>query len=353
MSSVTIHRPTVWIIAATMLAMLCLSAEAAPKVVVAVYAGQDAQLFRRLVAEPFTKASGITTEVFEAQIPAAAIAAADGHPEFNVAIVSGYSAAQLASKGLLVELTKEQIPAISIVPEPFWPKTPDGKLTGMPVQFSMYAIAFNTDLAKASDFQSWNALLDPRWKGQVSMTRPSISAAYDLTLFAKLNGGDERNFEPAVPSLEKFARNALSVYTSMASLMSQLGRGEVTAAPFYTDEIIHLKRSGVKNIDFVLPKEGGLMLPYILVIPKGAQDVDSASKLLNAIVEPSYQVNFAVESGLLPVNPATELSPALQAELGGTVEQLMARNFSPDWYYIGTHLDERTRFMEELIQKAK
>jgi len=326
---------------------------ATPQLVIAVYAGQDAELWQRVVVDPFVKATGIDTQIFEAQIPSAAIAAADGHPQFSIAITSNYTAAQLVNKGLLELFSPDELPAVRAVPERFWPRVPGGKLMGMPVQFSMYAIAYNTDLAKAADFQSWNSLLDPRWKGQVSMTRPTIMAAYDLTLFAKLNGGDENKVDAAIPSLEKFAKNVLSVYTSMASLMSQLGRGEVVAAPFYVDEVIHLKRSGVKNIDFVIPREGGLILPYLLVVPKGAPNVDAAKRLMSAIVEPSYQLSFAEESGLLPVNPKTELSAAVRQELGGTVDELMAKNYSPDWYVVGTNLEAHTRQMEELIQRTK
>jgi guanylate kinase len=48
-----------------------------------------------------------------------------------------------------------------------------------------------------------------------------------------------------------------------------------------------------------------------------------------------------------------ESPEALQRELGGSVQDMMARNVSADWYVVGSHLEERTRRVEELIQKAQ
>ncbi len=328
-------------------------AQSKPSVMVAVYPGVGEKMWREQVAVPFAKASGIPTDVFGPALPAAAVAQAEGHPQFNAALIAAYSFPGLAARGLLEELTPDDIPAIRNIPERFWPKTPDGKLIGMPVYFSIYGIAFNTELAKASDFQSWNNLLDKKWKGQVSMSRPSFVAAYDVTLQSKLNGGDERNVEPGYGFVEKLARNVLSVYTSMASLESQLGRGEVVASPFYSSEIKMMQRGGAPGIDIVIPREGGLMLPYMLVIPKGAENIAAAKKLLNAIVEPNYQIAFAREADEWPINPNVVLPEALQKEMGGTVEEAMAHNQTADWYVVGSALEERTRHVEELIQKSQ
>jgi putative spermidine/putrescine transport system substrate-binding protein len=322
-------------------------------VTIAVYAGLAEKTWQKVLAEPMAASGGVRIKVFGSALPAASVAQAEGHPDFDIALIAAYSAPGLVKRDLVQILTPDEMPAIRKVPERLWPRTPDGKLMGMPVYYSIYGIAYNTELAKPADFQSWTNLLDARWKGQVSMSRASFVAAYDVTLFAKLNGGDEQNVEPGYRFVEKLARNVLSVYTSMASLESQLGRGEVVAAPFYSNEVKSLRRSGVSNIDITIPKEGGLMLPYLLIIPKGAAHSEAAMRVLNAVVEPKYQIGFAQEAGDWPINPEVELPDALQHELGGSVQDMMARNISADWYVVGSHLEERTHRVEELIQKAQ
>lgn len=325
----------------------------AGKAVVAVYAGQDVQLWDRVVVQPYNKTSAVKAEVYEAAMPSVSIAQSQGKPPFNAALVSASQAYDLHLKGMLHELQESDIPAIGAIPRKLWPTTKNGTILGMPVHFSLYVIAYNTELAKASDFQSWNALIDRKWKDQVSLTRPAILARSDLTLFSKIYGGPEGNLQAGYDFISKLAGNALNVYSSMASLMSQLGRGEVVAAPFFHDEIVHLHHQGVKNIDFVIPREGALVIPYMISIPKGAQDIEAAKPFLNALADPKYQIPFLNESGLLPTNPTVPMPPDLVGSLGSSAEEIIAKNVTADWTAVAAEAEPRTRRMEELVSKAK
>jgi putative spermidine/putrescine transport system substrate-binding protein len=327
-------------------------AEAA-KVLIAVYAGQDVQLWDRVVVQPYNKTAAVKAEVFEAAMPAVSVAQAGGNPPFNAALMNAAQAYDLHLKGLLTELTEEDLPAIKSLPKKMWPTTKSGSVLGMPVHFSLYVIAYNTDSAKASDFESWAALVDPKWKNQVSLTRPAILARNDLVLFSKIFGGSDTNVAPGYEFIAKLASNALNVYSSMASLMSQLGRGEVVAAPFFVDEIVHLHTQGVTNIDFVIPKEGALIIPYLVAIPKGAKDVAAATAFVNALADPVYQAPFLTESGLLPTNPSVKMPAGLAKAFGGSPDEIMARNITADWTIVAAELEARTRKVEEIINKSK
>jgi putative spermidine/putrescine transport system substrate-binding protein len=108
----------------------------------------------------------------------------------------------------------------------------------------------------------------------------------------------------------------------------------------------------VKNIDIVRPDEGGLILPYYLVIPKGAGNLAAAKRLLNAILTQPYQEGLSV-GGNWPVNPETRLPPELVRELGSSFDEAFSKNFSPDWYIVGTRQAERARQVEEIIDSVK
>jgi putative spermidine/putrescine transport system substrate-binding protein len=319
---------------------------------VAVYPGATEQLWDSLV-EAFSDATGVKARIFAPPLPAASVAQAAGHPSFDAALVASYAAPGLMNQGLLEPLTPDSLPAIHDVPEAYWPRSPDKSLMGAPIYFSIYGIAYNTDLASASDFQSWNGLLDPKWQGQIPLNRPTMLAAYDLTLFAKLNGGDSANVEPGYAFIQKLAAHAHSVYSSMSTFESELARGEVTAAPFYSAEIALQKRLGAPTLGFTVPKEGGLMLSYLLVVPKGAAHSAEAEKFMNWVMEPQAQLKLAADAGVWPMNSHFVLPPALATELGGNVTDVMAHNYYPDWYAVGTALPERTHHIEELIQKIK
>ena len=330
--------------------MATASAQESRKVVIATYPGSGAALWREQVAKPFTAATGIPAQVFEAPLPAASVAQAAGHPQFNVALIAAYSAPNLAKRGLIKLFDAAELPGLQSIPKRFWPMTPEGKVMGMPVYFGLYGIAYNTDLAKASDFSSWNDLLDPKWQGQISITAPNFMAAYDVNLFAKLGGGDETHSEPGYAFLRKLAAQSLNVYSSMASVEAQLERGEVVAAPYFANQIEMLRRRGATGVAMVIPKEGGLITPYLLVIPTGADDVADAEALLNAVIAPSYEVAFSKGSGAWPVNPATVLPPDLAKRMG-TVESVMASNINLDWWIIGSNLEPQTHTIQALLQR--
>jgi putative spermidine/putrescine transport system substrate-binding protein len=344
--------PMRWIFALLMLAAAPAAHAQSDTLTIAVYPGADEEVWKSLVTA-FTAETGIKARTFAPALPAASIAQAGGHPSFDVALIAAYSAPSLLKQGLLQPLTPGDFPALQDVPTAYWPRTPDGTLMGAPIYFSIYGIAYNTDLATAADFQSWNNLLDPKWQGQIPLNRPTMLAAYDLTLFSKLNGGDANNVEPGYAFIEKMAAHAHSVYSSIANFEAELARGEVTAAPFYSAEIASQKRLGAPTIAFTVPKEGGLMLPYLLAIPKGAAHPGEGAKFVNWIIEPEAQLKLVNASGVWPMNSHVVLPPALEKELGGTVTEMMAHNYSPDWFVIGTALAERTHRIEALIQQVK
>ncbi|MDQ8727997.1 extracellular solute-binding protein [Bradyrhizobium sp. LHD-71] len=336
-------------------AMLTLLSQAAfaqspSPLVIATYAGESAKLWKRAVADPFTTESGIPTTIFESPLPSSSVASAQGQPQFHAAILGAYQVPNVESQ--IEELTPEDVPNVKEIPEKYWVRTSSGKLAGVPIYFSYLGIAYNTDLAKPADFTSWKDLAAPKWKDRISISRPVFVAAYDLTLYAKLEGGDENNVKPGIDLLSRIAGNALNVYTSMASVQAQLGRGEVVATPFYSTQIAMLRRAGVTNVDILTPKEGGLLLTYVLAIPKGAKNLEGAKRLLNAAIKPDYQLRLA-EGGIWPMNPNAKLTPELEKSLGGTLENAMARNYAPNWYTVGKANPERTRLVEDIIEKSR
>ena len=344
-----------WMRVCSLLLALALPLEARAQsdmLTVAVYPGVTEQLWASLITS-FTAATGIKARTFAPPLPAASVAQAAGHPSFDVALVASYAVPELLNKGLLQSLSPDQLPRIRDVPEAYWPRSPDGALMGAPVYFSIYGIAFNTDLASAADFQSWNNLLDAKWQGQIPLNRPTMLAAYDLTLFSKLNGGDSTHVEPGYLFIQKLAAHAHSVYSSMSTFESELARGEVAAAPFYSAEIALQKRLGAPGLGFTVPKEGGLMLSYLLVIPKGAAHSSDGIQFMNWIMQPEAQLKLASDAGVWPMNSHVVLPAVLANELGGTVADVMAHNYYPDWYVVGSALSERTHRIETLVLGSK
>ena len=327
-------------------------AQAPQKVTMAVWGGGGARAWRETFAARFTASTGIPANIVEVADPPATVMAAQGTPQYNVIIASAFQAADLARRGLVEEMSVDAMPELREIPESYWVRDPKGGIVGMPVYFIWYGIVFNTDLAKAADFQSWTSLADPKWQGQLSMIRPNFLASYDMTLFSHIAGGTEADITPGLPLLKALAQNAASVYSSMASLQVQLARGEVTAVPFYNAHVQIMRREGQRNVDIVMPKEGGLAIPYVVLVPKGATDQDAARTFIRAAADPVSQL-AAAKYGYLPLNPQAKLPPDLLQEMGMSLEEVRARTWSPNWYTVADHWTERVRLAEKIIDEAR
>jgi len=333
-----------WKLAAA-LATFCITGQA-NEITMATWGGGVGAAWREAYAKPFTGETGIPVKIVEVPTPEAQIRAQKDDPKFNAAISSLFEAAQMHKDGLLEDFDMKDFPALADVPEKYLLKTPEGRLIGVSTYFAYYGIAVNTDLAKPDDFSSWKALADPKWSGKLSVTRPVYSSAYDLTIMAVANGGNEKTPEKGLELLTALAKNSLAMYSSMAQMNQLLQRSEVAAAPYYSTRVWQMKRDGQNNVEMVIPKEGALMLPYMVVVPKNAKGRDVYMKWLNYVAQPDGQVRIADVAGYLPLNGKAKLSDRAAKELGMPLLELRDSLYQPDWQYIADNRKARIEMVE-------
>lgn len=343
------------LLASTGLALLALwspaLAQSSPGVVMAAYGGGNGDTWREMIAKPFTQATSIPAQVSDLANTETPIRASRGNPQYNVGWVGYYAAATLYKEGLLETFDTAEFPGLRDVPERFLLKAGDGRVIGFPVQFQYYGIAFNTQQAKASDFPSWTSLGDAKWKGRLAQAQPFIGASYDLPMFSHIAGGTERNLDPGLPGFRAFSRNATTVMTSFAQGNTLLSRGEVAAAPFYSARVRALKRDGAP-VDIMIPGEGALMLPYMLVVPKGAKNREALVAFLNYALQPGPQIRMFDYSGYIPMNAAAKLDDKQAADLGMPLPELLKRLYVTDFWAQADTLKPATELVET-IQAAR
>jgi putative spermidine/putrescine transport system substrate-binding protein len=316
---------------------------------IGVWGGSPGTMFRELLGAAFTEKTGIPVEVYEMPSASAAIVAAEGATDFNVGVITGFEVAQLSQRGLLKEFTYEQLPSMRDFPEEVQPLTEDGeRLYGVPSYYIFYGIAHNTDFTSPEDFASWQALVDPKWSGMISVTRPVFMSVYDLTLYAFLNGGDESNIEPGIPFLRQVLENALTVYPSMGTFNSMIAQGEIMAGPYYSSVNFLKVKDDSTNFRVILPEEGGLLLPYAVVQPAGTPESPAAEAFLEYVASAEAQ-SLVAQYTYLPMNPKATIPPEFEEFLGMSADELVGKLFKPDWNVIAEAQEERVRLVEQII----
>lgn len=321
------------------------------EIIQANFGGGVATAFQKSYGNTFTAKTGIPFRIVEVPSTETALISNADAPIFNSSYHSYSGAMNLYNKGIIEPLAIADYPILQEVPENLLPMVDDKHVAGMPIQFIFYGIAHNKDLSKREDFKSWQGLVDPKWKGQISFTKPVFASLYDVPWYSKMLTGDQKQLDAGIEHYAKVSRNALTAYTSMAQNQQLLERGDVVASAYYSSRIWDLKVSGVDNVDILLPEEGALMIPYVFVIPKNAPHAEAAREFVAfaGTVEPQ-EATLAL-TGTMPTNKSAKIDNELiKSRLGVTRDEIVAKTFNPDWAYIQSEREALVKRLEAALR---
>lgn len=324
-------------------------AQAPAPIVMCVWGGGGALVWRESFVPDFTAATGIPVRIAEVPNPTGALRSPVANTQYNLALVTYFEAIELARLGLIDTFAPSELPGLQEVDPNYHPHTRDGRIAGMPIYFTVYGIAFNTTLANAEDFASWKNLADARWRQKIAITRPVYAASYDLVIMSRAMGGDVRNVAPGMELLRRVAENSLTTYSSLAHMNSLLTRAEVAAVPYYGSRVWSLRRQGANDIDIVLPEEGVLMLPYVVVAPKSARNKEASLRWLNHIAGAGGQAKAAAMDGWLPMNRSVDLPPEIERVTRMPLSAIRAKLYAPDWNVVVENQEARMDEIERMM----
>ncbi|MWB78665.1 extracellular solute-binding protein [Pseudooceanicola sp. 216_PA32_1] len=322
-------------------------AQAAGEVIQCNFGGGVAESFQAAYGDLFTEATGIPFRIVEVPSTETALISNRDAPIYNSSYHSYSGGMKLAKMGVTEPLAIADYPVLQNVPDHLLPKIDDDHVAGMPIQFIFYGLAYNSQFGSKEDFASWQALADPKWAGQVTVTRPVYASLYDVPWYSKMLTGDQKNLDAGIEHYTKVSQNALTAYTSMAQNQQLLQRGDAVACAYYSSRIWDTKASGADWLDVVIPEEGALMIPYVFVLPKDGPYMEAAKEFLKFAGTAAPQEAGLLRSGTLPMNTTAKVDDdILMDRFGYTKDEIIAKTFNPDWAYI-----EETR--EDLIKRIE
>jgi putative spermidine/putrescine transport system substrate-binding protein len=188
------------------------------------------------------------------------------------------------------------------------------------IHFGTIGFFVNKDaLGGAAVPKSWADLLKPEYKGMIGYLDPtSAFVGYASAVAANQSlGGSLENFDPGIEFFKKLKANRPIVpkQTSYARVLS----GEIPILFDYDFNAYRAKYKDKANIEFVIPAEGSIVVPYVMSLVNNSPNPETGKKILDFIMSDKGQAVWA-NAYLRPIRPS-----ALSKEA--------AAKFLPDFEY--------------------
>lgn len=288
--------------------------------VVAGFAAEYEDLFKEVIAKPFTEETGIKIEYSSGSSASeyyAQIRASQGEPGFDAVVMTYPEVYQGAQDELLAPITEEEVPNLAGIPDTLRDVTQGVSI----VQDVQYISMMYNKSAFPEPPTSWNDIWDPKYRSGALLFNPSnFVGVLQILVAAGLDGGDEDNVEPGFKRIAELAQYAAGTPTTSAEAVPFMEQGTATAFPYLDGRAAIYAQE--YDYDYTIPKEGTYASLGTLSLPTGATNKEAAYKLMDFWLRPEIQKKWAEAYNVGPSVTGIEFDPEFAEKHITTPEQL-------------------------------
>jgi spermidine/putrescine transport system substrate-binding protein len=193
----------------------------------------------------------------------------------------------------------------------------DGKLAGVPWNWGSLPIMYDPAVVTAPP-ASWFDVMKPEYKGKVAMVDDPLG---NLLVWGRTVTGAEVGTLLTKEQLAKVidfmievkTKQARAFFASYGDMADAFARNEIVITTIGWEAVAVWAKQKGKEIAYSIPQEGTGMFMDCLCIPKDCPHVDLVYGLINHILSPAPQTQFATEQSAGITN--LKAVPMLPAEL--------------------------------------
>ena len=229
-----------------------------------------------------------------------------GAGDYDVIVPSDYMIARLIDEGMLAELNYDNIPNYAKIGDQYKSLSfdPENKYT-VPYTWGTLGIIYNSTMVDG-DIDSWDAMFDEKYAGNVLMIRNSRDAlaAALLDLGYDINTTDEAQIREAYELLADAKSKGVYQSFVMDEVFGKMEGGNAAIAMYYAGDYLTMLDNN-PDLKFVVPKEGSNWFVDAMCVLKTAQHKEEAEAWINFIA--------STESSLANMDYIGYASPNLEA----------------------------------------
>jgi putative spermidine/putrescine transport system substrate-binding protein len=282
------------------------------ELVVAGYGGSFETIFKQYLGPAFEKkfnvkvnfVSGNSTETL------ARVQAQKDNPQIDVTFVDDGPAFQGAALGLWEPIDPQSITNLKDLYDLALHRDNLGVDMGVTATGLMYTAETFKQKGWAPP-TSWADIAKPEHAGHLVI--PPIQNSYGLhalVMFARMNGGGEKNINPGFEAIKKFSKNVL-VFEAQPGKHSELFQSKQAWIGVWGSGRVYALADTGFPVEFVYPKEGAMALAVTLNVVKGTKQKRLANEFINAMLGPEAQEVWAEHFKFGPYNKTVKLKPEI------------------------------------------
>ncbi|MFD3447463.1 spermidine/putrescine ABC transporter substrate-binding protein [Microbacteriaceae bacterium 4G12] len=212
-----------------------------------------------------------------------------GGAKYDLIQPSDYMVKTMTKLNLLEPIDKDKIPNLQNLVSTFQtPPYDPGNKYSIVYTWGVTGIAYNKKYVKEAP-TSWADLWNPKYKGRVALLNDSREV---LGIGLKKNGfsnstTNETEVKTAYDDLQKLLPNVLAFDTD--NIKQKMIAEEAWIGTVWSGDAAFIAKDN-KDVDYVVPKEGGTIWADTLAIPKNAKHKELAEKFINYLLDPKVSV---------------------------------------------------------------
>ena len=270
------------------------------------------ELARRLVIDPFERATNASVEV----VPASAaqivtrLMAERAAPTVDVVVIDQLVMGKAIESGLFETIATGNIPSLrDLAPEAI-----DARGFGPMVHCHNLALGYNTKLLSVDPPQSWAELWHPRFKGLVVPGAIELTPGLLFLLEANaLNGGSYANVDPGFAALARLTPNVRKYFHNIGEVRPLVSQENAIVA--ISSNMLQAEINQGSAVGMVFPAEGCLGSPAVAQIVRGTRVKGLAEQFIDFYLRPDAQLGWARDYNVSVFNQKAGVTEELKTRI--------------------------------------